>query len=85
LSQAEAVLITTPDPAFVELTADDLKNEWSEVLVMDFWRLLRNKLEGKPGIRYLAVGLSENDADNTKRLKSLWWGNGETSTTKSAE
>jgi UDPglucose 6-dehydrogenase len=85
LSQAEAVLITTPDPAFVDLTADDFKNEWAEVLVMDFWRLLRNQLENKPGIKYLAVGLSESDAENTKRLKTLWWGDSETSTTKSAE
>ena len=85
LQQAEAVLITTPDPAFKNLTVHNFKNEWAEVLVMDFWRLLREELEGKPGIRYLAVGLGQDDAANTKRLRSLWWGNGSESSTKSAE
>lgn len=85
LSQAEAVLVTTPDPEFKNLTPEDFKNEWSEVLVMDFWRLLRTALEGKPGIRYIAAGLSENDAENTKRLKALWWGDNGASSTKSAE
>ena len=85
LTQAEAVLITTPDPAFAGLKADDFKNEWAEVLVMDFWRLLRTELEDKQGIKYLAVGLSGNDVENTKRLKSLWWGDGGESVKKSAE
>lgn len=74
LSQAEAVLITTPDPAFRALTESDFRNEWSEVLVFDFWRLLRDKLEGQPHIKYVGIGTSEDDAANTARLKKLWWG-----------
>jgi len=85
LSQAEAVLITTPDPASQNLTDADFNNDWSEVLVMDFWRLLRQQLEGKPRIRYMAVGLSENDVSNSSRLRSLWWGDDTESSTKSAE
>jgi len=74
LSQAEAVLITTPDPAFSNLKASDFKNEWAEILVMDFWRLLQDRLSGQPGIRYVAIGRSEDDQANTERLKQLWWG-----------
>ena len=74
LQQAQAVLITTPDPAFKDLTVDDFKNEWAEVIVMDFWRLLRSELEDRAGIKYLAVGLSEDDDANSRRLKKLWWG-----------
>lgn len=74
LKQAEAVLITTPDPVFKALSADDFKNEWSQVLVFDFWRILREKLDGQQHIRYVATGVSEDDAANTARLKSLWWG-----------
>ena len=85
LSQAEAVLITTPDPVFKGLTAANFKNEWVEVLVMDFWRLLRTQLEEQPGIKYLAVGLSENDSSNSSRLRSIWWGGNGESSTKSAE
>ncbi len=74
LSQAEAVLITTPDPVFKQLTADDFKNEWSEVLVFDFWRLLTDKLQGSPHIKYIGAGTSEDETANTARLKKLWWG-----------
>lgn len=75
LAQAEAVLITTPDPAFKDLTAADFKNEWAEVLVFDFWRTLRSSLSNAPGIKYIGIGTSEDDAANTARLKELWWGN----------
>jgi UDPglucose 6-dehydrogenase len=74
LQQAQAVLITTPDPKFKDLTVDDFKNEWAEVIVMDFWRLLRSELEGRPDIKYLAVGLSEDNDANSRRLKKLWCG-----------
>jgi UDPglucose 6-dehydrogenase len=82
LKQAEAVLITTADPSFKELTAESFKNEWAEVLVVDFWRLLQEKLENAPNIKYIAVGQGDDDAKNTARLKELWWGNsGETLST----
>lgn len=74
LRQAEAVLITNPDPVFCSLTADSFRNEWAEVLVIDFWRILQNELESKPHIKYLAVGKSEDDAANSARLKALWAG-----------
>lgn len=81
LKQAEAVLITTADPVFKELKADDFKNEWANVLVLDFWRILQEKLDGQSFIDYIAFGQSENDEANTKRLKELWWGSGEESLT----
>ena len=74
LGQAEAILITTPDPAFKELTAKDFLNEWAEVLVFDFWRILRDKLKDQPRIKYVGVGISEDEAANTARLKRIWWG-----------
>ena len=75
LKQAESVLITTPDDVFKELTAESFKNEWSEVLVVDFWRILQDKLQNAPNIKYVAAGKSEDDAKNSSRLKELWWGN----------
>ena len=72
LSQAEAVLITTPDPAFKSLTANDFKNEWPEVLIFDFWRLLRDRLGNNPQIKYVGIGTGEDDEANTARLKKLW-------------
>lgn len=85
LGQAEAVLITTPDPVFNSLSASDFTNEWAEVLVFDFWRILRDNLEGQPRIKYVGVGLSEDDAANTTRLKKLWWGDDDDAMGKAGE
>ncbi|CAN5768564.1 UDP-glucose/GDP-mannose dehydrogenase family protein [soil metagenome] len=85
LSQAEAVLITTPDPIFKALDSQDFKNEWADVLVFDFWRLLEGKLENAPGIKYVGIGMSEDDAANTLRLKDLWWGTANESFGSAAE
>lgn len=74
LRQAEAVLITTPDPVFNALSEGDFRNEWSEVLVFDFWRLLGDKLRDVPHVKYVGIGTSEDDAANTARLKRLWRG-----------
>jgi len=74
LKQAEAVLITTPDPFFNQLTAENFRNERAEVLVFDFWRLLSEKLSGQKHIKYVAFGNSEDDTENTARLNELWGG-----------
>ncbi|MEP6847686.1 MAG: nucleotide sugar dehydrogenase [Acidobacteriota bacterium] len=74
LKQAEAVLITTPDPAFCSLKAEDFINEWQKVLVVDFWRILSSELEDKPRVDYIAIGRSSGDQVNSERLKMLWQG-----------
>ena len=74
LKQAEAVLITTPDPVFKDLAAEDFLNERAEVLVVDFWRILQEKLKNQKHIRYIAVGCGQNDAETAARLRQLWGG-----------
>jgi UDPglucose 6-dehydrogenase len=74
LRQAEAVLITTPDPFFASLEPEMFVNERSEVLVLDFWRILQNKLSGQKHIKYVPFGNGTNDALNTARLNELWGG-----------
>jgi len=74
LKQAEAVLITTPDPLFKALTPDDFKNDRSEVLVLDLWRILQDKLAGQKHIKYIPFGNGEDDAASTARLNELWGG-----------
>lgn len=71
LSQAEVVLITTPDPVFRALKAADFRNE-SPVVVVDFWRILDRELAGKPNICYIPIGRSLNDEANAARLAELW-------------
>ncbi|MDQ3133030.1 MAG: nucleotide sugar dehydrogenase [Acidobacteriota bacterium] len=74
LKQAEAVLITTPDPFFKELTSENFKNERAEVMVFDFWRILQEKLAGQKHIKYIAFGNSEDDRANNAKLNKLWGG-----------
>ncbi len=85
LGQAEAVLITTPDPIFQALAASDFKNQWTEVLVFDFWRILREKLDASPHIKYVGIGLGDDDAANSARLKALWSGDAPHATSTAAE
>jgi len=70
LSQADMVLITTPDPIFRGLTVADFKK--SSVIVVDFWRILEQELAGRENIRYIPVGCSLDDEANAQRLRELW-------------
>lgn len=74
LKQAEAVVITTPDPVFKNLTAEDFVNERAEVFVIDFWRIMQESLKNQKHVKYFAVGRGQNDAENTERLRQLWGG-----------
>lgn len=74
IAQSDAVLITTPDPVFETLTSDDFKNDRAEILVVDFWRLLKTKLAGQPNIRYVGIGIGDNDEAHAARLRKLWAG-----------
>ena len=72
LNQADVVLITTQDPAFRSLKAGDFLHNGKEVIVVDFWRILQGELSGKPGIRYIPVGKSSDDAKNADVLRAMW-------------
>lgn len=72
LEQAEIVLITTPDPAFQTLTAEDFNRTKSTVTVVDFWRILDKKLTGQPNIRYIPVGRNLDSVSGAVRLSELW-------------
>ena len=72
IKQAEVILVTTPDPAYQKLKAEDLKGSKASVTVVDYWRILDGELKGKSGIRYVPIGRSTDDAANTARLASLW-------------
>ena len=74
LKQAEAVLITSPDPFFKSLTPEQFINDRSEILVLDLWRILQDKLAGQKHIKYMPFGNGTDDAANTLRLNDLWGG-----------
>lgn len=72
LWQADAVLITTPDPTFKALKASDFAREGPPVTVVDFWRLLSGELEGSKHVRYLPAGRDSDGVTNAARLEKLW-------------
>ncbi len=72
LQQAEVVLIATPDPAFSQLSPEDFKRREPPVMVVDFWRLLADRLGGYENIRYVPYGWGEAVEANTSRLEKLW-------------
>ena len=74
LREAEVILITTPDPCFKLLTADDLLNGKSQVMVVDFWRILKDELTGRAGIQYIPGGCCVDEAAAEARLRCLWEG-----------
>jgi UDPglucose 6-dehydrogenase len=72
LAQADVVLITTPDPAFRDLTAEDFLVGRDRATVVDFWRTLHEALEGQPSIQYVPVGRGQADLLRTSDLAALW-------------
>ncbi|HEX6132509.1 MAG TPA: nucleotide sugar dehydrogenase [Longimicrobiales bacterium] len=72
LQRADATLITTPDRAYAKLRASDFARPGASVVVVDFWRLLRDELERAPGIEYVALGIGPGGAEAGEPLAALW-------------
>jgi UDPglucose 6-dehydrogenase len=70
LAEADVLVLATPDPAFLALTADRLAASGVR-LVVDCWRILADDLADSP-IDYAAVGRSRTDTANAERLAALW-------------
>jgi UDPglucose 6-dehydrogenase len=69
LRDADVVLIATPDPEFRRLTARDFRRNGRRVMVVDFWRVLADRLADVEGIDYVPYGRGIGHSDS---LKSLW-------------
>jgi len=72
LAEAEMILITTPDPAFLELRASDFNRKGTRVTVVDFWRSLGKELAKHPNVDYVPIGRGIMDAENAARLAEMW-------------
>jgi UDPglucose 6-dehydrogenase len=70
LQQADVVLVTTADPAFRAIKADDFKKD--SVTVIDFWRILEKELSGRSNVTYVPFGKNTSEAAGSAKLKSLW-------------
>jgi hypothetical protein len=74
LRDAVGVVVTTPDAAFRNLSAKDLRGGRSKVLVVDFWRILSDQLDGESAIDYLPAGRCHDELVAGERLSKLWTG-----------
>jgi UDPglucose 6-dehydrogenase len=72
LREADVVLIATADPEFKALTAADFQREGKVVTVVDFWRILSDKLTGAPGIEYVPYGRGPAESAGDGVLQKLW-------------
>ncbi|MDQ3061307.1 MAG: UDP-glucose/GDP-mannose dehydrogenase family protein [Acidobacteriota bacterium] len=72
LEQADIVLITTADVEFKKLTADDFNTNGKNIVVYDFWRILKNELSNQQNIKYLAIGCSNDSKAQAEFLTQLW-------------
>jgi UDPglucose 6-dehydrogenase len=72
LRDADVVVIATPDPAFKALTAADFQRNGRSVTVIDFWRILSDRLSGVPGIEYVAYGRGPAEGAAEGALQQLW-------------
>jgi UDPglucose 6-dehydrogenase len=70
IAQADAVIIATPDPEFLHIEPSDFPDK--EVVVYDCWRLLKDKLNNVPNIKYYALGLERGSEYIKDQLQSLW-------------
>jgi UDPglucose 6-dehydrogenase len=68
LAEAELVVVTTADPAFRGLGADDFA---PGATIHDAWRILTH-LADAPNVRYVAVGRGATELENQERLANLW-------------
>jgi UDPglucose 6-dehydrogenase len=72
LRDADVVVIATPDPEFKTLTAADFRGNGRPVTVIDFWRILSERLAGAAGIDYVAYGRGPADDGGEGVLHQLW-------------
>jgi UDP-N-acetyl-D-mannosaminuronate dehydrogenase len=72
LRDADVVVVATPDPEFKALTAADFQREGRTVTVIDFWRILSDRLNGLAGVEYVGYGRGPAESDGGGVLQQLW-------------
>ena len=72
LQDADAILVTTRDDAFRNLTAANFLRSRREVTVVDFWRCLSDSVATAAGIRYVPIGRCLDDESAADNIRRLW-------------
>jgi UDPglucose 6-dehydrogenase len=73
LTDADVVVVTTPDPAFRSLrTADLLPPAGQRRTVVDFWRIIDPEIAAHPALKYIAAGRGQDAGQNANLLGEMW-------------
>jgi UDPglucose 6-dehydrogenase len=72
LKNADVVFVTTPDPAFMALTMEQLCGSRQKIHVVDFWRCLKHEIQASPDLVYIPGGRNRNPNDADKSLCTIW-------------
>lgn len=70
IDAADIVLITSPDPQYAQLSAEQFTRGGRTRVVVDFWRTLAHRLDGSSLIEYHALG--RGDGGDGDGLRALW-------------
>ncbi|HUK38602.1 MAG TPA: nucleotide sugar dehydrogenase [Methanomicrobiales archaeon] len=70
IDASDVVFITTPDPAFKDLTRADFSRGRQPKTVVDFWRVFKDEFGDDP--RYVPAGMSPDMEEGAGILKRMW-------------
>ena len=71
IDPSDVVFITTPDPAFKNLTKEDFQRGRNPKTVVDFWRLFKDEFPADSD-RYIPGGLSHDMRESAEFMKKIW-------------
>jgi len=71
IESSEVVFITTPDPVFKDLKKEDFGRGKIPKVVVDFWRILKEELQGG-SVNYIPAGTGMKCGEGAELLKELW-------------
>lgn len=71
LESADAVVVTTPDPAYLQIQPSELPRRDKPLMILDPWRCLPPALKEHPQVRYIPLGRAA-PGDGELVLRRRW-------------
>ena len=72
LHDTQAVMVTTCDPVFLQLTPEEILGNKESIIVVDFWRSMSSEISNHPRIRYIPAGCCLDDIEAQNIVEPLW-------------
>lgn len=71
LESADALVVTTPDPAYLQMQPSELLRRDKPLMILDPWRCLPSSLKEHPQVRYIPLGRAAS-GDGELVLRQRW-------------